>query len=464
MLRGIALGAGATVLPSLRYEGIEAAEPARAPEARSQLLALPLLVLVMVQALIAQEPLGKEGKAIKVALNARVSVELAQPKVIALSKPGERRWGFHQFPRLIRYPGGRILVRYQLARDAVESYGIPMANCVTSDQGKTWKPLDDTNAPPTGRIWPAGRGEFVCVPVTRPFDMKAAGLKVPKHIHEFDVYGRVRYYRLADFPKKVKDYVKTLPALRWSPTTQQWKKEDVAYDTRRMLVWMRDSHGSRSQNLVPRTFIEHDPVQVGDELIYADYRRNFFNPGGSVPEKRVPTAMVSSDGGRSFKYRSLIARDPSGKDSLGEPVLAKGVNGELVCVIRRADQVQKSMIITRSADRGKSWTKWKPLDELGKMGVMPDLRTLDCGVMALSYGRPGVRLTFSLDGTGREWTTPIVIFEGDHRIYAHSCGYTMMMPLDESSFLLTYSDFSYPHPRGGTCKAILVRRITVNAK
>ena len=106
----------------------------------------------------------------------------------------------------------------------------------------------------------------------------------------------------------------------------------------------------------------------------------------------------------------------------------------------------------------------KPLDELGKMGVMPDLRTLDCGVMALSYGRPGVRLTFSLDGTGKEWTTPISIIEGDHNIYAHSCGYTMMMPLDESSFLLTYSDFKYPHPGGGTCKAILVRKVTVNEK
>ena len=84
-------------------------------------------------------------------------------------------------------------------------------------------------------------------------------------------------------------------------------------------------------------------------------------------------------------------------------------------------------------------------------------------VMALSYGRPGVHLVFSLDGAGRRWTDPIPIRKGDpKRWFAKSCGYTAIAPLDANRFLLAYSDFEHKGKDGKRRKTILVRRVTLH--
>ena len=77
-------------------------------------------------------------------------------------------------------------------------------------------------------------------------------------------------------------------------------------------------------------------------------------------------------------------------------------------------------------------------------------------MLVLSFGRPGVWLSFSLDG-GHSWTQKQAVLTGP------SCGYTSLLALGKDTFLLAYSEFERPNANGQPAKAILVRRITVQA-
>ena len=396
-------------------------------------------------------------------LSDKVIVELGKPVVLAVSRVGEKRWGFHQFPALSRLPDGRIFCMFSYQTDAVVSYGNPARTYVSSDDGVTWKLTRDEGpirGAPHSVICSLFDGEFLCVPPMPAFDLKAAKLTMPEPVGQFRAYADNLYYRLADCPKKLRDHFTALPALRWTPKTRGWRKEKVAYDTRGALVTTRAK--GRERFLAPTTWFEHPLLRVGRELLYADYRANYLLADGSVPKHCTTVLMVSADNGRTFQRRATIAHDPEGKDLMGEPRLAANALGELVCVIRRAHHVQKPMAITFSKDGGRTWEKPRKLHEFG---VFPDLALLDCGVMALSFGRPGVHLSFSLNGTGRAWTEPISVRPGGTgHVMKQTCGYTSILMLDADSFLLAYSDFEHRRADGRQRKAILVRKVTVHIK
>src|SRR5215469_18119879 len=91
------------------------------------------------------------------------------------------------------------------------------------------------------------------------------------------------------------------------------------------------------------------------------------------------------------------------------------------------------------------------------LGCSPGLLELENGVLVLSFGRPGVWLSFSLDG-GYSWTKPQSIIAGDpEKPMIHSSGYTSLLALGKDSFLLAYDDWQMPNAKGEPCKTILVR-------
>jgi hypothetical protein len=135
------------------------------------------------------------------------------------------------------------------------------------------------------------------------------------------------------------------------------------------------------------------------------------------------------------------------------------LSGELVGVLRRDVWAALPMYLVHSRDQGYSWSEPQTLFDFG---VFPRLLQMGNGVLVLSFGRPGVWLSFSLDG-GHSWTQPQAIIKGDrNEPLKHSCGYTSLIALDKNSFLLAYSDFVLPDAKGEPCKSILVRRITVD--
>ena len=130
-----------------------------------------------------------------------------------------------------------------------------------------------------------------------------------------------------------------------------------------------------------------------------------------------------------------------------------------MCVIRTSEQQQTPMLITWSHDHGCTWEEPR---QLFTFGVFPALVRLDNGVLLMAFGRPGVWVSASLDGTGRTWTEPVPVIEGELKdAVAHSCGYTGLLPVGKNEALLVYSNFRYNQQDSQACKSIEVRRITI---
>jgi len=403
-------------------------------------------------------------------LGAGLEIVLGPPVVVALSRPGEKRWGFTQFPSLSLLPGGTLLCLFSRQADAVRAYGNEVPGCVSSNGGRSWKLCRDRSSPmiaPHGAITKLAEGEFLCVPPTPPMDTRKRRIELPPPALTTErSYCRNHIYRLSDFPEEIARRWGALPALRWSPGIREWRKTHVKYDTEGMLLWGRAETKGRTEGrdrfLLPRTWFERSPVRCGKELLYADYRSLFINPDGSVPRNFSPVLMVSTDNGRSFGRRATIATSADGKIALTEPALAVLAGGELACALRQADHRQLPLLMTYSKDGGRKWTRPR---RVADFGVWPGLIQLECGVTVLSYGRPGAHLAFSENGLGRKWTEPLTLIAGDPKnLLEGSCGYTSLLALDESSFLVAYSDFDHRDANGRQRKAILVRRIEVKTR
>lgn len=384
-------------------------------------------------------------------------IDISSPVTAALSDPGERRWGFYQFPALSRLPDGRILLMFADAADASESHGEPAIAFVSSDDGASWQPYaeEPVATRPHFAVSHVTRGEALIVPSSPYFDCAGAAWELPEPVAVAQVYGTLYTYRCEDLPVEVQDYFRQLPAMRFDPASARWKRETVDYDMGSRLAWRREG-----STLLPRPFFERPATLYRDEVMFADYRVRFAMEDGTVPPKGCTWLMVSGDGGRAFHRRALVGGDPAGRELMGEAALAATAAGDLVCVVRRTDQVQKPMGITWSRDAGHTWA---PVADLLEFGVFPNLQPLDNGIMVLSYGRPGVHLAFAADGAGQHWDRHVPIIQGDHgAVQGDSCGYTSLLRLSADSCLLAYSDFGYVGPDSQQHKAICVRRVSAS--
>jgi hypothetical protein len=399
---------------------------------------------------------GGTTKTMEFEIGNGMRARLGVPVVVCTSDVGERRWGHHQFVSISEYPGNRILLRHHAAEDAVKAYGTPNPTYISSDAGKTWESFSEEGLPPSGLTCPASDGHFICLPMAKPLDTKAANLTMPQPVAS----AGWRSFRVDECPEPVQRFMREYEGARWDPQVGRWQPEQVLFDTSGALVRCPGKDGEPC--LLSRTAFERAPLRVGKELILADYRLNYVQEDGAVPGNWGITCMVSQDNGKTWNRRATIALDKQGTDNLTEPMLAENVNGELVCVIRRSHAGAKSMMITYSGDKGKTWEKPVTLDQLGKFGVFPALVQLECGVMVLSYGRPGVHLAFSPDGTGRDWSKPFTLIEGDAKAaLKHTDGYTTLLPLGKNKLLMAYTDFEHHDPEGQQRKAIVVRELTI---
>jgi len=389
-----------------------------------------------------------------------LEVRLSEPVVIARSRPRETRWGYHQFPAISRLPDGRIVVTYNGGPDRDDFYGRPGPAYVSSDQGVTWTeygPDDPLLTVSHSVISEVNDGDYLCVPMSSSMDIEKEGVKLPQVSGKMHVYNEVLLYRLKECSEEIQNYMRKLPGVRWSSKEKRWRREEVTWDTKDALVRTR-----KSDHVLPRPYLDNRILRLDGLLYYADFHLNHLLPDGSHPKNYATWLMVSRDNGRSWDRQAVIAYDTSGELMMGEPCLTHTADGGLACVIRCAHHEQKPMLITYSADKGKTWEEPKQFYDFG---VMPQAMLLGNKVMALSFGRPGVYLMFSPDGSGKRWTDPVSVVPGDRRnVSGHSCGYTRMLALDDNSFLLAYSDFKAINSEGEACKAIAVRKIEVRPR
>jgi len=401
----------------------------------------------------------------RITVEGSLTIQVEPAVLVACSEPGETRWGWYQFPGLSRLPDGRILCAFNKAHDAVSAYGSATGKYISSDEGLNWKPstgldrIDVTS--PHASISRINRGEYLMLPSTRALELDRSDPRLPEPVGEFSHHGDL-LFMIEDCPDFMKDYLLKLGAFRYKPRTGTWIRDTIGYDGSGALAWARPDRGDGQKILLARPWFEKPLLNHKDEILYAEYRHLFIEPDGYIPGARATSLMVSTDNGKSFSKRSTIGIDREGKVLYGEPTISETTDGRLVCIMRRQAgswQNMKPMAISFSDDDGYHWTESRSMDH---QGVSPILKLLKNGVLVLGYGRPGAHLIFSADGTGREWTEPVTLRKGDPDSWlTKTCGYLSVIPLDDHSILVAYSDFEYMDKDGNQCKAILVRRVTV---
>ena len=396
-----------------------------------------------------------------VSVGPEVRVQLGKVQVIATSEPGETRWGYHQYPALFRLPQGRIGLGFSHNADATEAVGHASPMVLSADEGKTWKRVYNHVAgyKPHPTVAEVSPGEFLSISPVVAFNLKATGLSLPPPVGYLGDEKGISLHRYEDSPKPIQDYMREFPAYRWTPDLPAWKPETVVYDTRGRLIWKHTK-----SYLVGRTRIEHAPARLGDELFYGDYQGTFIAGDDTIPRHWPATCMVSRDEGRTWTRRSTIAVDPTGDSYMTEPMIAVTSEGRLACAIRGSahdtDYTKgHRLVITFSSDRGRTW---EPIQPLHKFGVFPCLLLLENGIMVCSFGRHGVHMKFSADGTGRTWSKPTTLTPMGTSGNRNTCGYTSLLAVGPDEFLIAYSHFKHRDRQGRRQKAILLRRVRVS--
>lgn len=109
--------------------------------------------------------------------------------------------------------------------------------------------------------------------------------------------------------------------------------------------------------------------------------------------------VASEDGGRNWHHVNTIAyRHDEPGDGFCEPALIVAADGSLLCMLRRGGNLPLAQC--RSTDGGATWTEPQLL---AGHGVDPDLCLMQSGVLACTYGRSGLHIMFSTDGSGHAW-------------------------------------------------------------
>ena len=405
-------------------------------------------------------PLAGSGTPL-VPVGPEVRVQLGKVQVIATSEPDETRWGYHQYPALFRLPQGRIGLGFSHNADATEAVGHASPMYVSADEGRSWKRVYNHVAgykphPAVAEISP---GEFLSISPVVAFNLKATGLSLPPPVGYLGDEKGISLHRYEESPKEIQDFMRELPAYRWTPDLPAWKPETVIYDTRGRLIWKHTK-----SHLVGRTRIEHAPARLGDELFYGDYQGTYTAGDDTIPRHWPATCMVSRDNGRTWTRRGTIAVDPTGDSYMTEPMIAVASDGRLACAIRGSAHYTDytkghRLVITFSSDRGRTW---EPVRPLHKFGVFPCLLLLENGIMACSFGRHGVHMKFSADGTGRTWSKPTTLIPMGTSGDRNTCGYTSVLAVGPDEFLIAYSHFKHQDRQGRQQKAILLRRVRVS--
>jgi hypothetical protein len=384
-----------------------------------------------------------------------MKIDLSEPSLVAEAPAGETRWGRYQFPTLDRMLDGRIALTFHVNVDSATAYGKASEHPnrgLSADGGATWT-LECATEPTAGLLLPNGDRIRAGNAEVTPPSIPVHALSLPTPVGTvIGTYGQLPYtfYRHSELSAALQG----VPLFRLARGASAWAVERAR---------LQDPGFQRY------TIQEVFPiVWWGDLLLAAD---------GSILAIVYPRSINgdvachrSTDFGRSWHLQGHIPYAPDLRadplalrrsHGFAEPGSALLGDGSLLVMLRTTDGLGVGpLYASRSNDDGKTWSAPAVVHS---SGVMPRLLQLGNGVLVLTYGRPGVDLRFSFDGTGTVWSEPLPLVPlSSSDIQADTCGYTSLLPLTANSFLVAYSWFKRPGRDGQPHKAVLVRRVTVH--
>ena len=404
----------------------------------------------------------------------KFSIEIGDAVKVYQGAAGDNKWGHYQFPALYGTKSGSILAEWGYHDDSVERTGFSntaVTKAVSDDGGKTWRPKTDADQKAFLPIMSNGKA-FV------GFDGKA-GYKAD-FLEKYTPMGCNETAKFAGnvyFAEDIEELGKPdFTACEYDPATGEITRFPVTVNWPHMPV-----SASKAGVLTPIQYLlqigcYHGQLVLDDGLYYCAYSRG-FDSNAPTREQAVHKycdfsnvyVFKSTDCGRTWDYISeVLVTDEvyTGSnvfEGYGEPCMSEMPDGSVVMLIRTGggwvNDHGSPCYLVRSTDHCKTWSKPIKFDEVG---VLPQLRTLSCGVSIATYGRPGLYLRATCDPAGLDWEEHIEIPLAEGKEW-RSCYYTDLYRLDDNSYLLAYTDFHQPLDDGSgeEGKAIMVRKITV---
>jgi len=392
-----------------------------------------------------------------------VKLHIGEPVLVAMGPSWkEAGWGTHQFPDIRRLPDGRIAMSYAVTADMCIEQGAERGWAVSEDDGATWRDVTPEEIPEIKKYFgtrlPSGR-------YLREIELEP--ILVEEGYYKQFPRGRVGRMGMDPvFTIPAEDVPDGIVSKTWTyqvsdPKTGELTQYECDLDFPGMTIHMLGNA------ILPPTswgVLRVAPDGSVWQVAYC-WGRNPKNMGMTAPYYAC-YYFQSLDEGKSFKLKSWIQYVPDtnefpeafGTEGFCEPDLAFAPDGSMITLLRTG---HTPSYIARSTDGGNTWCKPVQFDFCG---VWPQLQVLDCGVTLATYGRPGLYVRATEDPAGMNWDEPITLipWNGEHN-WCDSCCYTRMLPLDDRTVLLAYSDFRVEDENGVARKCMMVRTIRVDA-
>ncbi|HTE09918.1 MAG TPA: sialidase family protein [Chitinophagaceae bacterium] len=383
-----------------------------------------------------------------------LSVYLKEPVVVSVAARPEK-WGYFQFPGILRRADNTIGIKWNLTIDAIEAYGSSkFGSAVSHDEGSSWQPAE---VPEDAGNLLLNNGDRINV--VTPTPVKVTDLQLPAPVGKGnDPYAKTSYifYKLHD-----------LPGSRQGVYMERLKKESITWEKEKASLYDPRAARYSFRGLVPVLWWGDMHVAKDQSIIAGIYPGFYIKDNGEADPHSGIFFYRSADNGYSWKIQGRILFEPDlNLDSTGykrsgfsEPAFEVMADGSFLAVMRTTDGIGNGpLYASRSTDLGISWTKPAII---APSGVLPRLLQLHNGVTVLASGRPGVQLRFSTDGYGTIWSDPFELLPYKNEKDEVSCGYTGLIATGPDRFLIVYSDFKYGNEAKEIRKAIKVREVIV---
>ena len=399
-----------------------------------------------------------------------MTVELGDPIVVAQADRADYPWGVWQSPMILRVRS-EILISYHTFIDSSTLHTVKQMTAAvvlsSRDGGHTWQP--SSAEPPYRGTCTRRNGEL--------YYLRFEAREIPKSVLPEPSGRRGRF--LAYDPLQIPAGLDSWHLVRLRPDSDRWERIPVTIDDPDAALWSYEPPGKA--HVMARSWRGnfHD-VELPDGSLLAVCYGGRLGPDRTPRPKTECYCLRSIDDGMTWTFHGIIARDDDHPvDGFTETAPIVLADGSLLAVLRTQEGEPTPMYQTRSVDGGRTWGE---PSEVFPFGVLPRMVLLGNGVLALSFGRPGVHLAFSPDGTGNPWeelrTLVVESFAGS-RIDAgrfgdqaenpegkglrqRTMGYTGLLATGDDSFIIAYDQFDYPDPSGKPCKTILVRHVRVH--